>query len=85
MSPNMKFDSVSVVLAPPPASVAVAVRLCSSNDGGAAGSSTRQVVILPSAWSGPMVAAMAVPLNVTATLVVVFEQKPQTIDCLGAL
>ena len=52
MSPNMKFDSVSVVLAPPPASVAVAVRLCSSNDGGAAGSSTRQVVILPSAWSG---------------------------------
>ena len=94
-SPNMKSLKVSVVvgvairmvlalLAPPSLSVAVAVRLCSSKLGCVAGRSARHVVILPVAWSGPIVAVMVLLLNWTVTLVVVLEQKPQTIACFGA-
>lgn len=76
-SPNSTSVNTSVT----PSEVAVTLWL--ANDAAVAGSNTRQVVKLPSAWSGPMVAAKARPSSVTVT-VASGGQKPQTIARFGA-
>jgi len=77
-SPKSTPDSVTVF----PADVAAIVWLV--NPAAVAGSSTRQVVSAPVAWSGPMVALIAAAPSSETVTAAPGSQNPQTIAGLGA-